>query len=68
MCNAVFLAALLTILVGGLTLLRCARGISPNARLMTHALTQIEGPDPATGETSAPHPERPCRDASPCTG
>jgi hypothetical protein len=54
MCNAVFLAALLTILVGGLTLLRCIRGKSPNARLMIHALTQIEGPDSATGETSAP--------------
>lgn len=45
MCNAVYLAALLTMALGGLTLLRCARSAAPNAEMLTRALASLEGPD-----------------------
>ncbi|MFH1913692.1 MAG: hypothetical protein ABIK45_05400 [Pseudomonadota bacterium] len=59
MCNAIPLAALLTALAAGLTLLRCARPGSPNADLVTEALLTLEnGPSPKefarTGSPTAP--------------
>lgn len=45
MCNAVFLAAFLVIVLAGLTLLRCAGSANPNAEMLTRALADLEGPD-----------------------
>jgi hypothetical protein len=45
MCNAIPVGALLTLLLAGLTLLRFARTTSPNAALLTCALSAIARDD-----------------------
>jgi hypothetical protein len=61
MCNAIPVAALLTGLLAGLTLLRFARTTSPNAALLTCALSAVardDGPD-EPGAEDAPSCTRP---------
>ncbi len=63
MCNAIPLAALLTGLLAGLTLLRFARSTSPNAALLTHALSAI-----ARGDDLGDPDEPVAEDAPSCPG
>lgn len=68
MCNAVFLAVLLALALGGLTLLRCFRSATPNADMLARALASLEGPDCET-PSNADHCAKGCitgRDAAQC--
>jgi hypothetical protein len=68
MCNAIFLAALLTIVLAGLTLLRCTRSASPNAEMLVRALADLDGPD-YESPSDAAHSAKVCitgRDAAHC--